>query len=216
MCVSGVVETHTQGGWRKPVTHEEFTSSLIGGILGLKTINRCFDSPRLNTAPSFSFTLQRRMWYGLRRIVPWQRPCVVCFTCFSVCLQFFFFFFCGQSIFKYFRLKPLYLARILIIFLVVLSHPHFWSLNHSVISANPPRMTHVYVEVTKPPVISGGNYVSCLSSRHYRAAIVCVRRTAGWTDEAAKHLTLTQKAAVRFLFPACRQHWFHFTIPKRN
>lgn len=74
------------------------------------------------------------------------------------------FFFCGQSIFKYFRLKPLYLARILIIFLAVLSHPHFWSLNHSVISANPPRTTHVYVEVTKPPVISGGNYVSCLSS----------------------------------------------------
>lgn len=128
-----------------------------------------------------------------------------------------FFFFCGQSIFKYFRLKPLYLARILIIFLAVLSHPHFWSLNHSVISANPPRMTHVYVEVTKPPVISGGNYVSCLSSLD-----IIEPQLSAW---GGRRVGRTRRRNIwhwrwRLLSDSCflpaDDTGFMYTIPKRN
>lgn len=54
-CVFEVLSTV---GWvRRPAIQAEFTSSLIWRILGLKTINRCFDSLRLRAAASRSFTL---------------------------------------------------------------------------------------------------------------------------------------------------------------
>lgn len=63
---------------RKPVAQAEFTSSLIWWIPGLKTINRCFDSLRLNTTLTLLYTAEEdTIWPQAHRPMP-VSLCVLC------------------------------------------------------------------------------------------------------------------------------------------